>query len=147
MNMSAPDSPSYSPSDSTSYSEVPTEPLGSSERQLVHEYMSRRQHFLSDYERYNPVQNMHMLANHVFDLSENIFRLRGHFTSSRRMLDIVAANQRDENESIRAVGDDLTATREDLSSLKREMDEMRRETQQGFAEIKTMLAMLAGVRA
>ena len=28
--------------------------------------------FLSDYEQYNPVQNMQALANHVFDLTEAV---------------------------------------------------------------------------
>jgi len=173
MNMD-PDSP-YSPSDSASFSEVPTEPLNSSDRQMMNEYMSRRQHFLSDYERYNPVQNMHMLANHVFDLSENIFRLKNDVTSSRRMLDLVSSNQRECNDSVREVGedlglargdielvrgdidvirgdmvttrDDVHVLRRDVAVLKQEMDDMRRETQQGIAELKNMIAMLVQVRA
>lgn len=152
MSMSLPDSPTYSPSDSASMSEVPTEPLNPSERQMVQDYMSRRQHFLSDYERYNPVQNMHMLANHVFDLSENIFRLKADFTSSRRMLDIVAANQRDENETIRIIGDDLNHNsanvgemRQEVSVLKQEIGDLRRETQEGINEIKAMMATLSTV--
>lgn len=119
---------------------------------MVQDYMSRRQHFLSDYERYNPVQNMHMLANHVFDLSENIFRLKADFTSSRRMLDIVAANQRDENETIRIIGDDLNHNsanvgemRQEVSVLKQEIGDLRRETQEGINEIKAMMATLSTV--
>ncbi|KAI5776713.1 hypothetical protein EDC01DRAFT_782818 [Geopyxis carbonaria] len=136
--MSMLDSPTYSPSDSASMSEVPTEPLNASEKQMMHDYMSRRQHFLSDYERYNPVQNMHTLANHVFDLTENIFRLKTDFQSSRRVIDIVSTNQREENESIRVMG-------EDLGELKQEMDQFRRETQQGLDEIKSMIGAITSV--
>lgn len=144
------DSPTYSPSDTASFSEVPTEPLADSERQLMADYMHRRQHFLSDYERYSPVQNMHMLANHVFDLSENIFRMKSeisnNFTSSRRMLDMVVQNQREENDSMRDMGDDLGSLKQDVSSLKQEMDQMRRETQEGISELKQMISMLVSVR-
>jgi hypothetical protein len=34
-------------------STVPTEPLNASERRLVDNYMSHRQQFMSDFERYN----------------------------------------------------------------------------------------------
>jgi len=95
---------------------------------------------------------MHMLANHVFDLSENIFRLKGDFTASRRMLDIVAANQREENETMRVMGDHVSVINEDLSAtkaavqdMKQEMDEFRRETQNGLDELKSMMATLSTV--
>jgi len=123
--MSEPQSPASSNQSEGHSSEVATEPLPESERQLVYEYMSRRQHFLSDYERYNPVQNMQMLANHVFDLSENIYRLKSDFTSSRRLLDIVSANQRDGNESIMNVGNDLGRVGREVHVLKDDMHNVK----------------------
>jgi len=123
--MSEPESPTSSNQSEGHYSEVATEPLPESERQLVYEYMSRRQHFLSDYERDNPVQNMQMLANHVFDLSENIYRLKSDFTSSRRLLDIVSANQRDGNESIMYVGNDLGRVGQEVHVFKEDMHNMK----------------------
>jgi seryl-tRNA synthetase len=130
----------------------------------MEQYMHRRSHFLSDFERYNPVQNMQMLAHHVFELSEGVGRLKDDFTGSRRLLSIVAANQREENESIRAVGEDLGRVKENVSGvhselkdeigglrgeidqLRSEMHSIRQETQQGFAEIKQMLTMMVAVR-
>ncbi|KAF8544724.1 hypothetical protein BDD12DRAFT_872458 [Trichophaea hybrida] len=167
--MSAPESPNStsSPGSDGHYSEVPTEPLPASERQLVHEYMSRRQHFLSDFEKYNPVQNMQMLAHHVFELSEDVVRLRNDFTGSRRLLEILSQNQRDVNESVRDVGhdlgkfggdvgkldekvslfqgrvtDDIGGLRQDINSLRTEMHSIRQETQQGILELKQMLTMV-----
>lgn len=161
----------YSPASTASLPDtVPTEPLNPSERQVVHEYMERRQHFLSDYERYNPVQNMHMLANHVFDLSENINTLKRDVATSRRTLDFVSDNQRELSSSMRVMGEDLgnvkeevgklrneltetrnelTETRnelhmlrEDVNVLKRDMVEMRREQQSNFNELKGMISMI-----
>jgi ubiquinone biosynthesis protein UbiJ len=137
--------------------------------------MTRRKHFLSDYERYNPVQNMHALANHVFDLSENVHRISGEVAVSRRMLSIVGENGRDANEQLRVIGEDVSLSRREMSVLKYEVDgikgevdslkadveglkgmmeinrreigDLRRETQQGFAELKGMIAMLVGMRA
>lgn len=160
--MSEPGSPlHYSTLSEAAYSEVPTEPLPPSERRLVDEYMTRRQQFLSNYERYVPIQNMQALANHVFDLTENINHLRTDFTGSRRLLDIVSNNQRDVNESIKGVAQDLEAAgsdlarverevggiHQDLNSLRYEMQNIRQETQQGLQELKNMLTMMMGVRA
>ncbi|PUU73921.1 hypothetical protein B9Z19DRAFT_1134191 [Tuber borchii] len=74
--------PSSQPSGTNphSQSEVPTEPLPSSELREFNERMTRRSRFLSDFQRYDPVQNMQALANHVFDLSENVRRM-GHESS------------------------------------------------------------------
>lgn len=171
--MSEPGSPlHYSTLSEAAYSEVPTEPLPPSERRLVDEYMTRRQQFLSNYERYVPIQNMQALANHVFDLTENINHMRTDFTGSRRLLDIVSTNQRDVNESIKGVAQDLEAVgsdlarvgsdlarverevkediggfHQDLNSLRYEMQNIRQETQQGLQELKNMLTMMMGVRA
>lgn len=110
---------------------------------MVNERMLRRRYFLSDYEKYNPVQNMHMLANHVFDLTEGILRLDNNFVGSRRMLDFVATNQRDVDESVRGVGTDLGSLREDVNLLRSEVHSIRQETQQGIQELKQLLTMIA----
>lgn len=172
--MSNPGSPIAS-SPSEEYSEVPTELLSPSERQLVGEYMYRRQHFLSDYERYNPVQNMRTLANHVFDLSENIFSLRRDFDSSRRLLGIVSDSQHHLNESNKGLGhgleevsrgvevvsrglevvssnvvrieSDLNTLRSEVQSIRQETQIGIQETQQGIHEVKQMLTMMMSVRA
>lgn len=161
----SPGSPSSISFDTEShYSEVPTEHQPPHERQMVNDRMLRRRYFLSDYEKYNPVQNMHMLANHVFDLTEGILRLDNNFAGSRRMLDFVATNQRDVDASVRAVGNDLSmfqasfadetqafkgsvtedigGLREDINFLRSEMQSIRRETQQtqqGIQELKQLL--------
>lgn len=137
--------------------------------------MTRRKHFLSDYERYNPVQNMHALANHVFDLSENVHRISDEVAVSRRMLGMVNESSREANEQLRVIGEDVSLSRREMSVLKYEVDgikgevdslkadveglkgmmeinrreigDLRRETQQGFAELKGMIAMLVGMRA
>jgi len=167
--MSAPESPNSinSPGSDGHYSEVPTEPLPASERQLVHEYMSRRQHFLSDFEKYNPVQNMQMLAHHVFELSEGVVRLRNDFAGSRRLLEFLSNNQREANESVMNVGhdlekfggdvgkldvktsifqgkvtDDIDGLRQDINSLRTEMHTIRQETHQSFQELKEMLTLM-----
>jgi len=126
---SLPHSPgAYSPTSTASLPDtVPTEPLNASERQVVHEYMERRQHFLSDYERYNPVQNMHMLANHVFDLSENINTLKRDVATSRRTLDFVSDNQRELNSSMRAIGEDVERLAHGHGELRSEMGWMKDE--------------------
>lgn len=116
--------------------------------------MTRRKHFLSDYERYNPVQNMHALANHVFDLSENVHSISNQVTVSGRTLGFVQEHTRDTSESLRSVGEELTRLKGDVEGLKGEIGELRglfeesrRETQQGFAELKGMMQMLMGIRA
>jgi len=147
------------------YSEVPTEPMPPQDQHLVREHMARQRQFLSDYERYNPVQNMHMLANHVFGLSEQILELNGSMgslngnmnslkadsTSSRRLIDLVSANQHEANGSIRELGDDVTATKADIKDLRKEVGELKRsfeesrqETQDGLNELKSMLSLLLG---
>jgi predicted nucleic acid-binding Zn-ribbon protein len=145
--MSEPESPTSSNQSEGHYSEVATEPLPESERQLVYEYMSRRQHFLSDYERYNPVQNMQMLANHVFDLSENIYRLKSDFTSSRRLLDIVSANQRDGNESIMNVGNDLGGVGQEVHVLKEDMYNMKEDMHNMKDDMHNMKDDVSGFRS
>lgn len=50
---------------------------------------------------------MHMLANHVFDLSENIDALKRDVATSRRTLDFVSDNQREMSTSMRAMGEDM----------------------------------------
>jgi len=160
--MSTPGSPSSIsfPDTESHFSEVPTEHLPPHERQMVNEQMLRRRYFLSDYEKYNPVQNIHMLASHVFDLTEGILRLDNNYAGSRRMLDFVATNQRDVDSSVRAVGtdlgmldgkvsgvtEDLGGLREDINFLRSEMHSIRLETQQtqqGIQELKQMLTMIA----
>jgi hypothetical protein len=113
--------------------------------------MTRRKHFLSDFERYNPVQNMHALANHVFDLSENVHRVGDEVAVSRRMLDMVASHQRDGNHNLRIIGEDVIGLEKrfgilekEIGQLKGRVEETHRETQQGFAEIKGMLMSLVG---
>jgi len=143
------------------FSEVPTEQLLPHERQVVSEQMLRRRYFLSDYEKYNPVQNIRMLASHIFELSEGVMRLDNRYTGSRRMLDFVATNQRDVDASVRAVGtdlgmldgkmssyqtsvsDDIGGLREDINVLRTEMHSIRQETQQGIQELKQLLTMIA----
>ncbi|KAH0614327.1 uncharacterized protein H6S33_006213 [Morchella sextelata] len=119
----SPPSPGSTTSESPSnhYSEVPTEPIPASEILRWNEHMSRRKHFLSDYERYNPVQNMHALANHVFDLSESVHSI---------------SNQ-----------GDVEGLKGEIGELRGLFEESRRETQQGFAELKGMMQMLMGLRA
>jgi len=149
---------------SSPYSEIATEPLPEHEQMQVHQYMSRRSIFLSDFERYNPVQNMQMLAHHVFELSEGVGRLKNDLTDSRRMLDFVSSNQRQHDDSIRNVGSDLDVVhhkvdhmgnalgdtrgelksdigglREDINSLRSEMHTIRQETQQGIMDLKQLL--------
>jgi len=153
--MSTPGSPSSIsfPDTESHFSEVPTEHLPPHERQMVNEQMLRRRYFLSDYEKYNPVQNIHMLASHVFDLTEGILRLDNNYAGSRRMLDFVATNQRDVDASVRAVGTDLSSVTEDLGGLKEDINFLRSEmhsirletqqTQQGIQELKQMLTMIA----
>jgi len=136
-------------------STVPTEPLNASERRLVDNYMSHRQQFMSDFERYNPVQNLSVLASHVFDVSHNIRQLNSEFDSSRRLMNIISENQRSENESLRGLGEDTTSLKDDVYELKKEVGELRgmfKEIQasqnEGIQELKNMLAMLmGGVRA
>lgn len=93
--------------------------------------MERRQLFLSDYERYNPVQNMHMLATHVFDLSESMLSFRHEvttdFATSRRMLDFVKENQRESNETQKIMGEDLGLQREDVRVLKEDVGMLKAE--------------------
>jgi len=153
---SHPPSPTSQPSSPRSetshqYSEVPTEPLPPSELRVFNEHMTRRKHFLSDFERYNPVQNMHALANHVFDLSENVHRVGDEVATSRRMLDIVGSNQREGNHNLRIIGEDVIGLEKRFGILEKEIGQLRgrveethRETQQGFAEIKGMLMALVG---
>ncbi|TGZ79664.1 hypothetical protein EX30DRAFT_342283 [Ascodesmis nigricans] len=147
-----------SPSSPASFSEsIPTEPLNPADIALVTEYMERRQLFLSDYERYNPVQNMHALATHVFDLSEHLFAFRSQvttdFATSRRMLDFVKENQRELSDASKTMGDDLVEQKEDIrmlkeevKGLKEEVECMRREQLRGFEELKGLIMMVAGVR-
>lgn len=90
---------------------VSTEPLPPSVLQHEEDFMSRRQQFLSDYERYNPVQNMQMLANHVFDLSDNVRELHTDFTASRRIL---SDNQRDFSNSLKDIGSHLDSVSHDV---------------------------------
>lgn len=120
--------------------------------------MTRRKHFLSDFERYNPVQNMHALANHVFDLSENVHRVGDEVAVSRRMLDMVGNHQREGNHNLRIIGEDVIGLerkftvlersnevlRQEIGQLRGRVEETHRETQQGFAEIKGMLMALVG---
>jgi len=157
---------------SSPYSEIATEPVSEHRRLQVSEYMSRRAIFLSDFERYNPVQNMQMLAHHVFELSEGVGRMNNDLTDSRRMLDFVSSNQREHDSSIRNVGTDLDVVhhkvdhmgnslddtrgelkndigglREDINSLRSEMHTIRQETQQGIMDLKQLLMRLAPLRA
>jgi len=154
---SHPPSPTSQPSSPRSetsshrYSEVPTEPLPPSELRVFNEHMTRRKHFLSDFERYNPVQNMHALANHVFDLSENVHRVGDEVAISRRMLDMVGNHQREGNHNLRIIGEDVIGLEKrfgilekEIGQLKGRVEETHRETQQGFAEIKGMLMALVG---
>lgn len=160
---SHPPSPTSQPSSPRSetshqYSEVPTEPLPPSELRVFNEHMTRRKHFLSDFERYNPVQNMHALANHVFDLSENVHRVGDEVAVSRRMLDMVGNHQREGNHNLRIIGEDVIGLerkftvlersnevlRQEIGQLRGRVEETHRETQQGFAEIKGMLMALVG---
>ncbi|RPB08402.1 hypothetical protein P167DRAFT_539340 [Morchella conica CCBAS932] len=152
----SPPSPGSTTSESPSnhYSEVPTEPIPASEILRWNEHMTRRKHFLSDYERYNPVQNMHALANHVFDLSESVHSISDQVAVSGRTLGFVQEHTRDTSESLRSVGEELTRLKGDVEGLKGEIGELRglfeesrRETQQGFAELKGMMQMLMGLRA
>lgn len=186
---SDPPSPTSSDGSSNHQSEVPTEPLPASEILRWNDHMTRRKHFLSDYERYNPVQNMHALANHVFDLSENVHRISDEVAVSRRMLGMVSDSSREANEQLRVIGEEVSLSRREMSVLKyefdgikgdvdslkmdvgglradveglkidveglrgmmevnrREIGDLRRETQQGFAELKGMIAMLVSMRA
>jgi len=146
-------------------SEVPTEPITQSELRLFTEHLTRRKRFLSDYEQYNPVQNMQALANHVFDLTETVHHVSGEVTDSRRMIDLVRDNQREGNESLRLIGGEMErlgghvgmlekkvdmleesteVLRNDISELRGRVEENHRETQQGFAEIKSILMALVG---
>lgn len=118
---------------------------------MFNEHMTRRKHFLSDFERYNPVQNMHALANHVFDLSENVHRVGDEVAVSRRMLDMVGSHQREGNHNLRIIGEDVIGLEKRFGILEKEIGQLRgrveethRETQQGFAEIKGMLMALVG---
>lgn len=101
---------------------------------------------------------MQMLANHVFDLSENIHDFRNDFTGSRRILSIVSDNQRIVSDSIKEVGSDLGnlenevkhdvgGLRQDLNNLKNEIQNIRHETQMGIQELKNMLTIMMSVRA
>jgi hypothetical protein len=162
---------SNSPVDSSPYSEVPTEPLPPNDALQMQQYMTRRSHFLSDFEAYSPVRNMQMLAHHVFELSEGVGRLQvgvgrlnDDHTSSRRQFSIMAANQRDTSESIMGLAQDMEQVkggvegvrtelkgdigglRGEIDALRSEMHNIRQETQQNFAEIKQMLAMMVQVR-
>ncbi|KAA8912334.1 hypothetical protein FN846DRAFT_325068 [Sphaerosporella brunnea] len=209
---------SNSPSESSPYSEVPTEPLPPRDHLQMQQYMLRRSHFLSDYEAYNPVQNMRMLAHHVFELSEGVGKLSGgverlhsglsrlsdESDSMRRQFSFFTENQHEARESIRAIAQDMEAIGSDMAevtngvvavrnelkqdigdvrnelkqdigdvrnelkqdignvrnelkadigglrgeieTLRSEMHNIRQETQQGFAEIKAMLAMMVQVR-
>ncbi|KAI5846702.1 hypothetical protein BZA05DRAFT_406350 [Tricharina praecox] len=157
---------------SSPYSEIATEPLPENEQLQIHDYMNRRSIFLSDFERYNPVQNMQMLAHHVFELSEGVGRMKNDLTESRRMVGFVSDNQRQHDTSIRHVGSDLNVVhhkvdtvgnalgetraelkndigglREDINSLRSEMHSIRQETQQGIMDLKQLLMSLAPLRA
>lgn len=94
---------------------------------------------------------MHMLANHVFGLSERILELNGNMnsllgesTSSRRLIDIVSASQHEANGSLRELGDDFTTLRKEVGELKRSFEQSRQETQDGLKELKSMLSLLLG---
>ena len=120
--------------------------------------MNHRRYFSSSYEQYDPAQNMHMLANHAFKLSEGILKLNDDFAESHRMLgfawlhrilDFVATNRCDVDASVRAVGTDFGDLREDINVLQTEVHSVRtevhsvcQETQQGIQELK-QLAMIA----
>jgi len=155
----SPDSPNSNDNESiqsdgapTQYSsEVPTEPLNASERRHVDIYMTHRQQFMSDFERYNPVQNLSVLASHVFDVSHNLQRVTNDIDGSRRLINIVSDNQRQENEAIRDIGEDVSSLKDNVFELKREVGQFHqeiRETQEGIKELKNMIAMLmGGVRA
>ncbi|RPA94416.1 hypothetical protein L873DRAFT_1792989 [Choiromyces venosus 120613-1] len=69
-------------------SEVPTQPLPPSQLGMFEGHVARRKHFLSDYEKYTPVQNMQALANHVFGSSANVHHIGDGIGASRRMLDV-----------------------------------------------------------
>ncbi|RPA88530.1 hypothetical protein L873DRAFT_1096668 [Choiromyces venosus 120613-1] len=175
---SHPQSPTSEPSltrletSSRSDSEVATEPLPSSELRMFEGHMARRKHFLSDHERYNPVQNMQALANHVFDYSENIHNVGDEVAASRRMPDMVVTCQREGENNLRIIGDDVSGLKtkfavlerlnevlsEDMGQLKAEMGQLRgrvegnhrgnqqdfAELQQGFSELKSTVVSLAG---
>lgn len=127
--MSIPDSPTYSPSET---SEVPTVPLNQAETRLIHDYMTRRQHFLSDYERYNPVQNMHALANHVFDLTEGIYTMKDDLGAVKnetartgRLIDFLNGQHQEQNGNIMGMGQDMVAMKGDIVNLRGDMEIMK----------------------
>lgn len=153
---SPPDSPTYSTSshdsDAPPLSEVPTVPLNQAETRLINDYMTRRQLFLSDYERYNPVQNMTQLANHVFELSEHIIKMKDTVDNVGGMIKeeirpVVAENQRvgrlfeyvkreqeemgaglkDVGGDVEQVGADVDGLKEDVAGLKKDVEGLKRD--------------------
>lgn len=121
---------------SSPYSEIATEPVSEHRRLEVSEYMSRRAIFLSDFERYNPVQNMQMLAHHVFELSEGVGRMNNDLTDSRRMLDFVSSNQREHDSSIRNVGTDLDVVHHKVDHMGHSVDSMGNSLEDTRGELK-----------
>lgn len=125
----------YSPTGSAEYSEVPTVPLNPAEHRLIQDYMTRRQHFLSDYERYNPVQNMHALANHVFDLTEGIYAMKDQIGDVRsivkeemvpfenevarqgRLIDFVSSQQKELGEGMKGLGKEVETMGSEVTGM------------------------------
>lgn len=79
--------------------------------------MTRRSRFLSDYQRYDPVQNMQALANHVFDLSENVRRMGLESSETSRMLKIVGDNQREGNQTLQVLGGEVAGLEKKVIGL------------------------------
>lgn len=113
--------PSSQPSGTSphSQSEVPTEPLPSSELREFNEHMTRRSRFLSDFQRYDLVQNMQVLANHVFDLSENVRRMGNESSETSRMLKIVGDHQREGNQTLQVMGGEVAGLDKRVTRLER----------------------------
>ncbi|RPA94205.1 hypothetical protein L873DRAFT_1793111 [Choiromyces venosus 120613-1] len=98
-------------------------------------HMESRKHFLSDHEKYNPVENTQALANHVFDLSEHVHHIGDKVGASHHMLEMAVTCQRDGENNLRIIGDDAIGLktqcavlqprngglREDMGQLREEM--------------------------
>lgn len=160
LNMDHPESPRdfSSPGsdrdDQYSESEVPTEIIPVHEVQQHTSDIHRRQMFLSDFTQYHPVQNMNALADHVFNLSENIVHLRSQvkedfgiirdeFTTQKRMLGLVSDTVKDCNKYNRHIGEDVTSLKQDIDSLRSEMRMIREETQSSLQELKQLMMAIA----
>ncbi|RPB04592.1 hypothetical protein L873DRAFT_1273527 [Choiromyces venosus 120613-1] len=129
--------PSLPRSETSSHrdSEVSTEPLPSSELRMFDGHMERRKHFLSDHEKYNPVENTQALANVVCELSEHIRHIGDEVGASHHMLEMAVTCQRDGENNLRMIGDDTIqlktkcvvlqpwngCLREDMGQLREEM--------------------------